>query len=69
MRSFDNVGRSYWRPFHLWLVKRNRQSQLLSPVVAFVATFVAEMVQMVVILLMAEPFEEALALVRVIAIP
>jgi len=55
--------------FHLWLVKRNRQSQLLSPVVAFVATFVAEMVQMSVILLMAEPFEEALALVRIIAIP
>ncbi|QJB58485.1 sensor histidine kinase [Pseudodesulfovibrio sp. zrk46] len=55
--------------FHLYLVRNNRQAQLLSPVVAFIATFIAEMLQMVIILLMAKPFEEALALVRVIAIP
>ena len=55
--------------FHLWLVRRGRQSQLLSPVVAFVATFIAEVFQMAIILGLAEPFHEALALVRIIAIP
>lgn len=55
--------------FHLYLVRNNRQAQLLSPVVAFVATFLAEMLQMVIILLLAKPFAEALALVRIIAIP
>ncbi len=55
--------------FHLWLIKTNRQSQVLSPAVAFVATCVAEIFQMSIILGMAKPFDEALALVRIIAIP
>jgi len=55
--------------FHLYLIRNHRQSLLLNPMVAFVATFVAEVVQMAVILLMAKPFTEALALVRVIALP
>lgn len=55
--------------FHLYLVKTNRESQLLSPAVAFVATFIAEVVQMLIILLLAEPVDEAVALVRVIALP
>lgn len=55
--------------FHLYLVRTNRQDQLLNPMVAFVATCLAEVFQMAIILALAEPFEEALALVRVIAIP
>ncbi|MGL1864175.1 MAG: sensor histidine kinase [Pseudodesulfovibrio sp.] len=55
--------------FHLYLVRHHRQSLLLSPVIAFVATCVAEVVQMAVILIIAKPFTESLALVQVIALP
>jgi len=55
--------------FHLYLVRTNRQSMLLSPIVAFVATCVAEILQMIIILLLADPFTDALALVQVIALP
>lgn len=55
--------------FHLYLVRNRKQSQLLSPAVAFVATCVSEIVQMLLILLLSDPFEDALALVRVIALP
>lgn len=54
---------------HMYLVRNRRQSQLLSPVVAFIATCVAEITQMVIILLMSKPFDDALALVQVIALP
>ncbi|CCO24428.1 sensor histidine kinase [Maridesulfovibrio hydrothermalis] len=55
--------------FHLYLIKKNRQAKLLSPKVAFFATFIAEVVQMIIILLTAKPFDDALALVQVIYIP
>ena len=54
---------------HLYLVRSYRQQQLLSPMVAFFTTTVAEITQMLIILCMARPFDEALGLVRVIAVP
>lgn len=55
--------------FHLYLVRNNRQSDLLSPAVAFVATCIAEISQMLIILLLAKPYADSIALVRVIALP
>ena len=54
---------------HLYLVRNHRQNQLLSPKVAFLATFFAEISQMLIILALARPFKDALALVQVIALP
>jgi two-component system LytT family sensor kinase len=54
---------------HLYLVRRRRSEQVFSPKVAFLATFTAEALQMGIILLLAHPFVDALALVQVIALP
>jgi two-component system, LytTR family, sensor kinase len=54
---------------HLYLVRNYRSNLLLSPMIAFLTTFVAEMLQMVIILAVAKPFEEALGLVQIIALP
>jgi len=54
---------------HLWLVRRGQPEQVFSPKVAFAATFAAEALQMAIILLLARPFADAVALVRVIAVP
>ena len=55
--------------FHLYLVRNRRQSMLLSPMLAFGVTGLAEVVQMLIILATAEPFGQAVALVKVIALP
>ncbi len=55
--------------FHLYLVRTNQQSKLLSPKIAFIATFIAEIVQMFTILLTAKPYSEAVALVHIIYLP
>lgn len=54
---------------HLYLVRKYRNNLLLSPLVAFLTTLVAEIMQMIIILIVAKPFDEALALVRIIALP
>jgi len=54
---------------HLYLLKRHRADRLLLPRSAFAATFFAEIVQMLVILLMAKPFDQAANLVAHIALP
>jgi len=54
---------------HLWLLRRGQQERVFSPTVAFFATFVAEAMQMAIILLLARPLPDAAALVRVIAAP
>lgn len=54
---------------HLYLVRRYRRKLLLSPGVAFLTTFIAEIFQMLIILAVAKPYEDALALVQVIALP
>lgn len=54
---------------HLYMVRRFQQQRLLSPTVAFVTTLVAEVTQMIIILVFSKPFSEALALVQIIALP
>ena len=55
--------------FFLYFQKRNNNAAVLNPAPAFLATFIAECVQMSIILLVAKPFDEALDLVSVIALP
>lgn len=54
---------------HIYLVRNYQQHRLLSPWVAFMTTLVAEITQMTIILIFSKPFDDALALVRIIALP
>ena len=54
---------------HSVLVKRGRPDKVFSPLTAGAITFFAEMVQMLIILLIARPFDNALHLVQSIAAP
>jgi two-component system LytT family sensor kinase len=54
---------------HIYLVRHYRQHRLLSPTVAFLTTLIAEITQMAIILLLSQPFDQAVALVRIIALP
>ncbi|MCH7371758.1 MULTISPECIES: sensor histidine kinase [Aeromonas] len=57
-------GLVHWR-----LMRANRVDALFKPRIAFFTTLYAEILQMVIILLVATPFEQALQLVRTIATP
>lgn len=57
-------GLVHWR-----LMRAGRVNDLFAPRVAFFTTFVAEIMQMVIILLVAPPFDKSLLLVRTIATP
>ena len=54
---------------HLYLLKRHRADRLLHPMSALATTFVAELTQMIIILLMAKPLDQAERLVAHIALP
>ena len=54
---------------HLYLVRRGRSDEVFRPWVAFTTTLVAEATQMAIILAVARPFADAVALVEVIALP
>ncbi len=54
---------------HFYLLRRHRAEHLLHPMSAFGATLVAEIMQMIIILLMAKPFDKAAFLVAHIALP
>lgn len=54
---------------HLYLVRSFQQHRLLSPFVAWLTTIAAESIQMGIILLVARPFDQAVALVRIISLP
>lgn len=54
---------------YLYLSAKNRPDLIFRPSTIFITTVVAEMIQMGIILLLARPYEEALALVEVIALP
>jgi len=54
---------------HLWLMRRGQPEQIFSPKIAFAATSAAEALQMAIILLLARPLADAVALVQVIAAP
>lgn len=52
---------------HLYMIKNNRREQLFSPMLIFFVTLFAEIIQMAIILIVAKPFSQALALVEAIA--
>lgn len=54
---------------HLYLVRSQRMGETFDPRVAFATTALAECVQMVIILLVARPHSDAVALVEVIGLP
>ncbi|MGR4991877.1 LytS/YhcK type 5TM receptor domain-containing protein [Vibrio rotiferianus] len=54
---------------HVYLIKRKKSSMLFNPSVVFSVTFVAEIVQMIVLLAVAKPFAQAYELVSAIAAP
>lgn len=54
---------------HRYFVSRNQQSKLFSPLVVFSVTLVAEALQMLIIIFVAQPFEKSYALVSAIAAP
>lgn len=54
---------------HSYMIKRARPDKVFSPLTAGAITFVAEMAQMAIILLIARPFDDALHLVSSIAAP
>ena len=51
------------------LIKRNKGAMLFNPSVVFSVTFVAEIVQMILLLAVAKPFDQAYELVSAIAAP
>ncbi|MDF2155464.1 sensor histidine kinase [Vibrio sp. CAU 1672] len=54
---------------HVYLIKRNKGTMLFNPSVVFSVTFVAEIVQMILLLAVAKPFDQAYELVSAIAAP
>jgi len=54
---------------HTYLVRKGKSEQLFNPSVVFAITLVAEIVQMVIILIIAKPFDQAYSLVSAIAAP
>ncbi len=54
---------------HLYILRKGRPEQIFSPPIAFAATFFAEMMQMLIILLLSRPFSDAVHLVQAIALP
>ncbi len=54
---------------HLYLLRSQRADRLLSPTLAFWTTLGAELLQMLIILLMARPFDQAARLVAHIVLP
>ena len=54
---------------HLYLMRRHQADRLLSPMIAFGTTLVAELAQMAIILLLAKPADQAARLVAQITLP
>ncbi len=54
---------------HTYLLRKGKASHLFNPTVVFSITLVAEIIQMLIILLVAEPFEQSFSLVSQIAAP
>ncbi|HUJ28685.1 MAG TPA: LytS/YhcK type 5TM receptor domain-containing protein, partial [Myxococcales bacterium] len=54
---------------HLYVVRRFGSARLCDPKIAFATAFVGEAIQMVMILLFARPYDDAVALVKAIAGP
>lgn len=55
--------------FHLYAMRRDKTEQLFNPILVFLITLFAESLQMIIILVIAKPFDLALDLVSAIAAP
>jgi len=55
--------------FHLYFVFKGQKSLLFNPWIIFIITLIAEITQMLLILLIAKPYDQALQLVSTIAVP
>lgn len=55
--------------FHSYLISKGKKAQLFHPISVFSITFVAELIQMSIILLIAKPYSQAMELVATIAAP
>ncbi|MGF1684632.1 LytS/YhcK type 5TM receptor domain-containing protein [Photobacterium minamisatsumaniensis] len=54
---------------HSYFVRRGQADQIFRPMIVFIITLAAEIVQMLIILMVAKPFDQALNLVSSIALP
>lgn len=54
---------------HSYLLKTNNKEKLFNPAIVFTVTLFAELLQMAIILLVAEPYDKALSLVATIVAP
>ena len=54
---------------HLYFIKKSKKEALFNPLVVFYVTFSAEIIQMLIILAVAKPFDQAASLVSDIAAP
>lgn len=54
---------------HTYLLRKGKGKLLFSPSIVFAVTLFAEIVQMLIILVVAKPFEQSYALVSTIAAP
>ncbi|UJF16890.1 sensor histidine kinase [Vibrio sp. SS-MA-C1-2] len=54
---------------HLYFLRKNDIDKLYKPGIIFMVTLLAEVVQMMIILIIAKPFEQAASLVEMIAVP
>lgn len=54
---------------HVYFINRNRGIQLFNPVIVFSITFFAESLQMLILLVVAKPFDQSYELVSTIAVP
>ena len=54
---------------HLYYLRRGKIDNIFKPLVAFSITLLSEIVQMLIILMVAKPFEQAWLLVQAIAVP
>ncbi|MEH6454311.1 MAG: sensor histidine kinase [Psychromonas sp.] len=54
---------------HSYYVRKGKVDKIFKPSTAFVVLFIAEIMQMTIILIFAKPFDQAWAVVQVIAIP
>jgi len=55
--------------FHVYLLRKNKINDLFKPHVIFLITLIAELTQMAILLAVAKPYDQSLALVSQIALP
>lgn len=54
---------------HQFFFRKGKYDRVFDPDVAFITTFIAELLQMIIIILVSRPVDDAVALVKIIALP